>query len=131
MEEIVRILRSKTKTNPYARFDYEALKGIILGECPDVGDVDKFIFELEQNGFIYSSNGFYRVVRPTTKRGTLDVTHRGTLFIMDGDRKRNVDSSNLKGALPNDEVLYDTLDDEVKILKVLKRKCPNVVCEVI
>lgn len=131
MEEIVDILRSKTKTNPYARFDYEALKEIILGECTDVGDVDKFIFELEQNSFIYSSNGFYRVVRPTTKRGTLDVTQRGTLFIMDGDKKRNVDPSNLKGALPNDKVLYDILDDEVKILKVLKRKCPNVVCEVI
>lgn len=131
MEEIVRILRRKTVNDCYMRYDYESLKKLILDEEPNIGDVDKFIFELEQKGYIYSSNGFYRVVRETTKKGILDVTHRGTLFIMDGDKKRRVDSGNLKGAIPNDEVLYDTLDDEVKILKVLKRNCPNVVCEVI
>ena len=131
MEEIVRILRRKTVNDCYMRYDYESLKKLILEEEPNIADVDKFIFELEQNGYIYSSNGFYRVVRETTKKGILDVTHRGTLFIMDGDKKRRVDSGNLKGALPNDEVLYDTLDDEVKILKVLKRNCPNVVCEVV
>ena len=131
MEKIIRILRGKTENDSYMRYHYESLKKIILDECPDIGDVDKTIFELEQQGIIYSSNGFYRVVRPTTKRGVLDVTHRGTLFIMDGDKKRRVDSANLKGALPNDEVLYDVSNDEVKVLKVLKRNCPNIVCEVI
>lgn len=131
MEEIIRILRVKTENDCYMRYDYESLKKIILDECPDIGDVDKTIFELEQQGIIYSSNGFYRVVRPTTKRGVLDVTHRGTLFIMDGDKKRRIDSANLKGALPNDVVLYDVSNDEVKVLKILKRNCPNIVCEVI
>lgn len=131
MEEIIRILRVKTENDCYMRYDYESLKKIILDECPDIGDVDKTIFELEQQGIIYSSNGFYRVVRPTTKRGVLDVTHRGTLFIMDGDKKRRVNSANLKGALPNDVVLYDVSNDEVKVLKILKRNCPNIVCEVI
>lgn len=58
MEEIIRILRVKTENDCYMRYDYESLKKIILDECPDIGDVDKTIFELEQQGIIYSSNGF-------------------------------------------------------------------------
>ena len=57
MEEIVRILRRMTENDHYTRFDYETLKKIIMKECPDAGDVDKFIFDLEQKGYIYSSNG--------------------------------------------------------------------------
>ena len=52
MEEIIRILRVKTENDCYMRYDYEALKKIILDECPDIGDVDKTIFELEQQGII-------------------------------------------------------------------------------
>lgn len=48
MEEIIRILRVKTENDCYMRYDYESLKKIILDECPDIGDVDKTIFELEQ-----------------------------------------------------------------------------------
>lgn len=52
MEEIIRILRVKTENDCYMRYDYESLKKIILDECPDIGDVDKTIFELEQQGII-------------------------------------------------------------------------------
>lgn len=131
MEEIIRILREKVSADPFKRFDYDALRDIVIGGGTTPEKVDETIFELEQKGYVYSSNGFYRVVRETTKKGMLDVTHRGTLFIMDGEKKRHVDSANLKGALPNDIVLYDVADDEVKILKILKRNNPNVVCEVL
>ena len=53
MEEIIRILRVKTENDCYMRYDYESLKKIILDECPDIGDVDKTIFELEQQGIIH------------------------------------------------------------------------------
>ena len=53
MEEIIRILRAKTENDCYMRYDYESLKKIILDECPDIGDVDKTIFELEQQLFIH------------------------------------------------------------------------------
>lgn len=56
MEEIIRILRRKTENDCYVRYDYEALKKIILNECPDIGDIDKTIFELEQQGIIYDMN---------------------------------------------------------------------------
>lgn len=53
MEEIIRILRVKTENDCYMRYDYESLKKIILDECPDIGDVDKTIFELEQQGGLF------------------------------------------------------------------------------
>lgn len=86
MEEIIRILREKVSADPFKRFDYNALRDIVIGGGITPEKVDETIFELEQKGYIYSSNGFYRVVRETTKKGMLDVTHRGTLFIMDGEK---------------------------------------------
>ena len=124
-EEIVRILEE----NPNAFFSIKEISKKLslnkeeVSKCFDALLTKKKIFRVDENKFGYMSENHFVKPLLTTKSGLKYIE-------LDGNGRLYVDKYDLNGAFNFDEVIVLKNEDKGRVLKVLKRANPNVVCEV-
>ena len=124
-EEIVRILEE----NPNAFFSIKEISKKLslnkeeVSKCFDALLTKKKIFRVDENKFGYMSENHFVKPLLTTKSGLKYIE-------LDGNERLYVDKYDLNGAFNFDEVIVLKNEDKGRVLKILKRANPNVVCEV-
>ena len=84
---------------------------------------------LELEGLLYEDkDGLYKKMPSNFLVTTIDETKKGTKFYEVNDVRYILEKNKLNGALCYDKVIIDTNTN--KVVKVLVRNMPNVVCEV-
>lgn len=135
MEELISKLKVYIKGMKRKCLSYTRLCDFIRCNSNDV-DVDLVIRNLIDEGIIYLNNGYYYCYSDELKKGILRKTKSGNYFIEESfgsteSNKITVFETHLNGAIPFDEVLYNTNHaGDVVITKIIKRGNPNVVCQI-
>lgn len=103
----------------------------------DNNELDKYLSKLELKGLVYKNEqGKYSCVPENYITGQLQTTSKGNKYIeLENGIRINISKQNLNGALNFDTVMIekgswnkDSFDG--KVVKILKRENPNIVCEV-
>ena len=118
---------------------YPLHKGINLnsiikrcGKKVDISEITNTLQELELEGHLYYDNytdKYYPMPRDfiITK---IEVTKKGILQIEDNNKIKYLNAEDVKGVLPFDTVMLKRDGKRYKLVKVLKRHNPKIVCEV-
>lgn len=95
-------------------------------------DLVKHLNELELNGIIYKNeNNEYSYMPKNYIVTEILSTKKSNMFIeLDSGKRMYVDKENVNGALPFDTVIVEKGEEKGIVKNILKRKNPNVVCEV-
>lgn len=92
-------------------------------------ELKEVLNSLELEGLLYEcKDGLYKKMPSNFLVTTIDETKKGTKFYELNDVRYILEKNKLNGALCYDKVIIDTNTN--KVVKVLVRNMPNVVCEV-
>ena len=92
-------------------------------------ELKEVLNSLELEGLLYEyKDGLYKKMPSNFLVTTIDETKKGTKFYEVNDVRYILEKNKLNGALCYDKVIIDTNTN--KVVKVLVRNMPNVVCEV-
>ena len=92
-------------------------------------ELKEVLNSLELEGLLYEyKDGLYKKMPSNFLVTTIDETKNGTKFYEVNDVRYILEKNKLNGALCYDKVIIDTNTN--KVVKVLVRNMPNVVCEV-
>ena len=92
-------------------------------------ELKEVLNSLELEGLLYEDkDGLYKKMPSNFLVTTIDETKKGTKFYEVNDVRYILEKNKLNGALCYDKVIIDTNTN--KVVKVLVRNMPNVVCEV-
>lgn len=96
---------------------------------------DKLIEELsvlEEKGYLYYDEyeNVYKILKPNMTTSTVNISKKGSMMI-NYHGKIYFLPKNTKGLMPFDIALFKIENNEIKLIKVIKRTNPEVVCEVV
>ncbi len=96
-------------------------------------DLRTLLHDLELEGVLYeSSDGLFRSLPSNFFVREITETKKGSYYVSGiSEEKLRIDSRYINGALNYDKVLVEIDNGKAKVVKVLERNFPNVVCEVI
>lgn len=128
MEMIIADLRNYTLERGYNLFNYITLRRFVEKYFPS--NYDEIIYKLEEEGYITSENGVYKLMPKDAMKGIVEKSYRGNYYISYEGIRYSVNTDKLNGALPYDNVVFVIKDNKAEVLKILKRRMPNVFCEI-
>lgn len=110
------------------------LNGIIkrCGKVTDEAKIINTLQELELEGYLYY-DGYADKYYPMPRDfliAKVEVTKKGILQIEDNNKIKYLNEADVKGVLPFDTVMLKRDGKRYKLVKVLKRNNPKIVCEI-
>ena len=121
-------------TDNETELSYKKIKKV-LGKNREYLDTElrNLLHELELEGVLYEDkDGLYKSLPSNFFVKEIIETKKGYRYITGSDEEKILlKSNNLNGALNYDKVLVEIDNGKAKVIKVLERNFPNVVCEVI
>ena len=88
--------------------------------------------ELQLEGILYEDDdSVFKSVPSNFFVTELKFTRKGLGYVEINDSRLYIDNSDLNGALSFDKVLISVNQDSTKVVKVIERTFPNLVCEVV
>ena len=129
MSSIEEKILKKFEENPNAFYSVKELAKMLslnkneTNKCVDDLIANKIVFKNDDDKICYLTENHYIKPLLTTKNGLKYIE-------LDGNERLHIDKEDLKGAFNFDEVIVLKTGDKGKVVKIVKRANPNIVCEV-
>lgn len=131
MDTVVKRIRCKINSSKKKYINYNELVYFLKSISKDY-NVDECIDYLIDNGFLYKEEDLFYCYELEPKVGQIKRSRTGSYnIILENGKTEKIKYEYLSGILPLDKVLYNVdNNNNVRIVKLIERSNPNVVCSI-